>query len=51
MNHIGGLDEVLGAYKVESAYALQVSHTTQAYEDFLLPPIELKNQFWTFLIK
>ncbi|MFE1242971.1 stalk domain-containing protein [Fictibacillus sp. NPDC058756] len=35
-DHIGGLDEVLAAYKVESVYAPQVSHTTQAYEDFLL---------------
>lgn len=35
-DHIGGLDEVLEAYKVESVYAPQVSHTTQAYEDFLL---------------
>ncbi|WP_425589403.1 ComEC/Rec2 family competence protein [Fictibacillus halophilus] len=35
-DHIGGLDEVLEAYKVESVYAPKVSHTTQAYEDFLL---------------
>jgi competence protein ComEC len=35
-DHIGGLDEVLEAFKVESVYAPKVSHTTQAYEDFLL---------------
>jgi competence protein ComEC len=34
-DHIGGLDEVLKAYKVESIYAPKVSHTTQAYKDFL----------------
>jgi len=35
-DHIGGLDEVLAAYKVESVYAPKASHTTQAYKDFLL---------------
>lgn len=35
-DHIGGLDEVLNAYKVENVYAPNVSHTTQAYKDFLL---------------
>lgn len=35
-DHIGGLDEVLNAYKVENVYAPKVSHTTQAYKDFLL---------------
>jgi competence protein ComEC len=34
-DHIGGLDEVLAAYKVEQVYAPKVSHTTQAYKDFL----------------
>lgn len=34
-DHIGGLDEVLKAFKVESIYAPKVSHTTQAYKDFL----------------
>lgn len=34
-DHIGGLDEVLEAYKVESVYAPKVSHTTAAYKDFL----------------
>jgi competence protein ComEC len=34
-DHIGGLDEVLEAYRVETVYAPKVSHTTQAYEDFL----------------
>ncbi|RLL46616.1 MBL fold metallo-hydrolase [Oceanobacillus piezotolerans] len=34
-DHIGGLDEVLKAYKVESVYAPKVSHTTQAYKNFL----------------
>lgn len=34
-DHLGGLDEVLKAYKVESVYAPKVSHTTQAYKDFL----------------
>lgn len=34
-DHIGGLDEVLKGYKVESIYAPKVSHTTQAYKDFL----------------
>ncbi len=34
-DHLGGLDEVLKAYKVESVYAPKVSHTTQAYKNFL----------------
>lgn len=34
-DHVGGLDEVLKAYKVESVYAPKISHTTQAYKDFL----------------
>ncbi|RYI32035.1 MBL fold metallo-hydrolase [Bacillus infantis] len=34
-DHIGGLDEVLAAFKVENVYAPKVSHTTQAYKDFL----------------
>jgi competence protein ComEC len=34
-DHIGGLDEVLAAYKVEQIYAPKVSHTTEAYKDFL----------------
>jgi competence protein ComEC len=34
-DHIGGLDEVLYAYKVENVFAPKVSHTTQAYKDFL----------------
>jgi competence protein ComEC len=34
-DHIGGLDEVLSAFKVESVYAPKASHTTQAYKDFL----------------
>lgn len=34
-DHIGGLDEVLDAFKVENIYAPKVSHTTQAYKDFL----------------
>jgi competence protein ComEC len=34
-DHVGGLDEVLSAFKVESVYAPKVSHTTQAYKDFL----------------
>lgn len=35
-DHIGGLDEVLDAFKVKSVYAPKVKHTTQAYKDFLL---------------
>ncbi len=35
-DHLGGLDEVLKAFKVESVYAPKVSHTTQAYKNFLL---------------
>ena len=34
-DHIGGLDEVLNAFKVKAVYAPKVSHTTQAYKDFL----------------
>jgi competence protein ComEC len=34
-DHVGGLDEVLASYKVEAVYAPKVSHTTQAYKDFL----------------
>lgn len=34
-DHIGALDEVLKAYKVESVYAPKVSHTTDAYKNFL----------------
>lgn len=34
-DHLGGLDEVLKEYKVESVYAPKVSHTTQAYKNFL----------------
>lgn len=34
-DHIGGLDEVLEAFKVESVYAPKVSHTTKAYKEFL----------------
>ena len=34
-DHIGGLDEVLDAFKVKSVYAPKVSHTTKAYKDFL----------------
>lgn len=34
-DHLGGLDEVLKAYKVKSVYAPKVSHTTLAYKDFL----------------
>jgi competence protein ComEC len=34
-DHIGGLDEVLKAFPVKNVYAPKVSHTTQAYKDFL----------------
>lgn len=34
-DHIGGLDEVLEAIEVKNVYAPKVSHTTQAYKDFL----------------
>lgn len=34
-DHIGGLDEVLNAFKVKNIYAPKVSHTTKAYKDFL----------------
>lgn len=35
-DHIGGLDEVLNAFPVKAVYAPKVTHTTQAYKDFLL---------------
>lgn len=35
-DHVGGLDEVINAFKVENVFAPKVSHTTQAYKDFLL---------------
>lgn len=35
-DHVGGLDEVINAFKVENIFASKVSHTTQAYKDFLL---------------
>lgn len=35
-DHVGGLDEVLKAYKVEAVYAPKVSHTTIAFKNFLL---------------
>ncbi|GIN86997.1 hypothetical protein J6TS2_33830 [Heyndrickxia sporothermodurans] len=34
-DHMGGLDEVLKAFKVKSIYAPKVSHTTQVYKNFL----------------
>ncbi|KYD09110.1 MBL fold metallo-hydrolase [Heyndrickxia sporothermodurans] len=34
-DHIGGLDEVLKAFKVKSVYAPKVSHTTKAFKEFL----------------
>jgi competence protein ComEC len=34
-DHMGGLDEVLKAYKVKSVYAPKVANTTQVYKDFL----------------
>lgn len=34
-DHIGGLDEVIKAFKVKYVYAPKVSHTTQAYKSFL----------------
>ncbi|RSD26985.1 ComEC/Rec2 family competence protein [Mesobacillus subterraneus] len=34
-DHLGGLDEVLHAFKVKSVYAPKVSHTTIAYKEFL----------------
>ncbi|ALC82156.1 MULTISPECIES: ComEC/Rec2 family competence protein [Bacillus] len=34
-DHVGGLDEVLAAYRVENIYAPKVRHTTKAYTDFL----------------
>ncbi|WP_412728528.1 ComEC/Rec2 family competence protein [Geobacillus stearothermophilus] len=34
-DHIGGLDEVLKAFPVKNVYAPKVSHTSQAYKDFL----------------
>ena len=43
-DHIGGLDEVLKSYKVESVYAPKVSHTTKAYKDFLTAVKNNKNK-------
>lgn len=34
-DHIGGLDVVINAFKVNNVYAPKVSHTTQTYKDFL----------------
>lgn len=34
-DYLGGLDEVLKAYRVESVYAPKVAHTTDAYANFL----------------
>ncbi len=34
-DHMGGLDEVLKAFKVKAVYAPKVEHTTNAYKDFL----------------
>ncbi|MBZ5483104.1 ComEC/Rec2 family competence protein [Priestia megaterium] len=34
-DHIGGLDEVINASKVENVYAPKVGNNTQAYKDFL----------------
>lgn len=34
-DHIGGLDEVINAFKVENVYAPKVSKNTQACKDFL----------------
>lgn len=34
-DHIGGLDTVLAAFRVEQVYAPKVSHTSQTYKDFL----------------
>ncbi|MED1469275.1 ComEC/Rec2 family competence protein [Bacillus salipaludis] len=34
-DHVGGLDEVLKAFKVKSVYAPKVSNTTIAFKDFL----------------
>ncbi|MDA1674711.1 ComEC/Rec2 family competence protein [Bacillus cereus group sp. TH152-1LC] len=34
-DHMGGLDDVLKAFKVKSVYAPKVSHTTKVYKDFL----------------
>lgn len=35
VDHIGGLDDVLKSFKVKSVYAPKVSHTTDAYKEFL----------------
>lgn len=35
-DHVGGLDEVVRAFHVKNVYAPRVSHTTQAYKDFLM---------------
>ncbi|MFC0394014.1 MBL fold metallo-hydrolase [Paenibacillus mendelii] len=34
-DHVGGLDSVFKAFKVENVYAPKVSHTTQTFKDFL----------------
>lgn len=34
-DHVGGLDEVVNSFPVKNVYAPKVSHTTQAYKDFL----------------
>lgn len=34
-DHIGGLDDILRAFKVKSVYAPKVSHTTKVYKEFL----------------
>ncbi len=34
-DHVGGLDNVLEAFKVESVYSPKVSQTTQTYKDFI----------------
>lgn len=35
-DHIGGLDTVLGSFKVKAVYAPKVAHTTDTFKDFLL---------------
>jgi competence protein ComEC len=35
-DHVGGLDTVLKAFKVEAVYAPKVSHTTDTFKDFLV---------------
>ncbi|WP_336788466.1 ComEC/Rec2 family competence protein [Paenibacillus sp. MMO-177] len=34
-DHVGGMDTILSAFKVEAVYAPKVSHTTQTFKDFL----------------